>query len=173
MPIAVFLISLLFVAYLGILNSLNRDIKDFVRDNGDFNSSSNTFVDRRVSDSPYLTTKYERDYEEKKIENIETALIRTCRAISTIAHANSCANWNKASYVWQFVGDIGGSGALSNIYTGSSSSIFDCSSVDDFGRALFKKTIPFSYISGSYFYDLSGVSDANTDACGYSGVVRK
>lgn len=115
--------------------------------------------------------------DDTEKEQIETALIRTCRTVSTIAHSNGCSNWRTPSQVWSFVGTAGTTGLVTNIYSGASSSTLaaDCSNMQAYGKFLFAKAMPQSFLTGkNYKYNLSGLNDSYIgDACGYTEIVGK
>lgn len=145
---------------------------------GVINPISRTFDYRK---GEYKSTgKYEESNssaDDVEQEQIETALIRTCRTVSTIAHSNGCPTWKTASQVWSFVGTAGNTGLVTNIYSGATSSTLaaDCSNMQAYGKYLFTKAMPLSFVAGkNYIYDLRGMNDSYTgDVCGYADIVGK
>ena len=153
---------------------VNKKVGDLSRKNGAFDTTNERFIDNRGMVSEYFHTTYEKSEEQRNIETIEAALIRTCRAVSTIAHANNCDEWSKASYVWKFVGNIGETSSLDDVETEETSDNFTCDTQDKFGRGLFQASLPSSFIVGqNYLYNLENVTDENTDPCGYTNIVSR
>ncbi len=150
-----------------------KNAKKLERKNGDYDSANSAFSDYRGKSFPYFQTDYNKDELLINRETVETALIRTCRAVSTIAHSQNCTNWNKASYIWSFVGNIGGTGLLDSAANGTTSGTFTCGTNKEFARGLFQNSLPSSFIVGQgYYYDFTGMDDNNTDPCGYINIVR-
>jgi len=147
--------------------------------NGGFDSRSGirSFVDKRGESVGFVGSLYRDNESEEKesAETVETVLVRTCRTLSTLAHAKKCDGWSKASVVWKFVGTTNSTGSLDQVWKGTTSSTFDCSSFEDgtYGRYLAQRTIPKSFAATGLKYDLSGVDNSNVDPCGYTGIIRK
>jgi len=163
------LMSLIFISSISMQNQYAEKLKN---KNGTFNTSISRFSDNRGLDR-YSQTDFNQNDKQTDRETIETSLIRTCKAVSTLAHANGCSEWSKASYTWSFVGAIGGTGSLDSTETGTTVSTFACSDNAEFGRGLFQNSIPSSYVVGEgFYYDFTDMNDSNTDPCGYLNIVR-
>jgi len=174
MPLGILLVLLMLTSVMSYMSIIKKQTDSLKGNHSVFNSTNNTFDDYRGYGSQFYIGDITRDSDKEKREAIETAFIRTCRTISTIAHSNSCADWNKASAIWEFTGSIGGVDSLDSAMTGSTSSTFTCSTMDDYGRWLIQSGIPSSYIVGEgYLYDFTGMNDDNSDACGYIDIIRE
>ncbi|MDD4969844.1 MAG: hypothetical protein PHT07_10495 [Paludibacter sp.] len=178
LPAVVFLMLMLGVGYYSLESS--RVDSNIVSENHHsyIDPASRTFhyrVGEYKSIGGYEEANASADDTEK--EQIETALIRTCRTVSTIAHSNGCSTWRTPSQVWAFVGTSGTSGLITNIYSGTTSPTLaaDCSNMQAYGKYLFANTIPLSFVTGkNYTYNLSGLNDSYIgDVCGYTEIVGK
>lgn len=174
MPIALFLISLMIATTMMLVSSSALNSKKLMRENGSINSQTGTFVDERGKTFPFIQTNYNSNDRLNDTESVETALVRTCRSVSTLAKINGCSLWNQASYVWGFAGIYQGSGSLDGAFTGTTSGVFNCATADRFGRGLLQNSLPSSFIVGQGFlYDFTGMDNRNVDPCGYLDIVRR
>lgn len=173
MPLAALLISVLISMMLSVSIIPLKHAKELQRKNGAFDSATGTFSDIRGKTASLSETGFDDLDLKDRLENIETAMIRTCRAVSTLSHANGCADWNRASNIWSFVGGIGGVGSLDSVSTGATQAVFSCGNEADFGRGLFQQSVPSNYVVGKgYYFDFTDISDNNYDPCGYINIVR-
>jgi hypothetical protein len=143
--------------------NINNATRGFVAQPGDYKSAGG-YTD---ASSVYLK---DRDAD------IETALIRTCRAVSTKAHSNNCASWNSASAVWSFVGTAGTVGSLDSVWTNSTSNSLasDCSNIDAYGRYIFTQSVHPEYGQGKgYKYNLQNLDNTHADPCGYDNIITR
>jgi len=172
-PIALFLSMLVMLT--GITASLvfQKEVRKLQRKNGAIDSVSGEFVDTRGKNFLYSQVDYTPDEKLINKETVETAMIRTCRAVSTIAHDAGCQDWNKASYIWSYVGSIQGTGSLDLASSGSTDVLFACDKNAEFARGLFQNSLPSSFVVGrGYYYDFTNMDDKNSDPCGYIDIVR-
>jgi len=167
------IISIFSVLVFGYLEIPSQQIDKMKLKNGNFSETTSSFTQSSKATLARRYVDFSDNSQKKDIETIETALIRSCRSVSTIAHDNGCSGWDKASYVWSFVGTSGTIGSLDSTSTGTSSLSFSCSTQDDFGRGLFQQSLPSRFvISKGYLYDLTSLDDENSDPCGYINLVR-
>ncbi len=173
MPVVILLIAFMTLSTMMVTSLPLKQAKKFERKNGTFDSASNSFSDGRGKTFPFFQTDFNPQSGLIDVETIETALIRTCRAVSTIAHDNDCSEWNKASYIWSFAGTIGGTGSLDSASTDTKKAVFSCTDNAEFARGLYQDSLPASFVVGQgYFYDFTGMNDENSDPCGYANIVR-
>jgi len=110
----------------------------------------------------------------KEKELIQKILLRTCNAIYQKGILNRCANAEKASTVWGFVGALGSKGTLDGAWTGAVSSTFSCGGEDSYGRYLVQHTVSANEIHAqTWGYNLKDIDDNSTYPCGYSEIVTK
>jgi energy-converting hydrogenase Eha subunit H len=173
MPIGIFLTVIFMIVSIMALNTTNKKVEQLKKSNGDFDKVTSTFTSNVGRSTSFLTTEYAKRDRQKVVETIETALARTCRTVSTLAHANNCAGWDKASYTWGFAGTIGTIATIDTIAAGTTTLVFSCATNREFGRGLFQRSLPSSYFLGQgYFYDFTNIDDTNADPCGYINLVR-
>lgn len=136
------------------------------------------FADRRGMEAAYSGSQYRDPAKEgrEELEMIESALVRACTSVSTLAHDNGCLGWGAASNVWQFVGTAGNKASLDPSWTGTTSLTFTCTSFQNgtYGRYLIQNALPSAHVVGKgYQYDFTGMSDTHVDPCGYAYIVGK
>jgi len=173
LPIAVLIISLMISVFMSLTLIPLKQAHKIERANGAYNPATQTLSDRRGKSASFVGTNYNDRDIRNRVETIETAMIRTCRAVSTLAHANGCSDWNKASKIWNFVGASGGVGSLDSLANGTTQGVFSCSNMASFGRGLFQQSVPSNFVVGQgYYYDFTAMNDKNYDPCGYIDIVR-
>lgn len=169
-------IGLLSGAYYALASAYTDQIESMKAEHGDVDPVTKRFI---ASPGSYASIGGYPDASslntQKKADEVETALIRTCRTISTQAHANGCANWNASTAMWSFVGVAGGTGSIDSLWGASDSTLLaDCSNIDRYGKFIFTKSVNRDLGMGKGLrYNLAGVSDANTDPCGYDNIVGR
>ena len=122
--------------------------------------------------------------EQTKIERlytVETAMIRTCKTIATLALDNRCANPERESNIWSFLGGVGATGDLKDIWDSTSTPVglpvFSCTNMASFGRQTLVMSLPREAVedpvTGTHIrYNLQGLSNSDyTDPCGYVDLV--
>ena len=135
-------------------------------------------ADRRGMDATYRATEYRIPESESREERemIETALIRACRSVSTLAHVNNCIGWDQASTVWLFVGAAGATASLDPSWTQATDPLFSCASFNngEYGRFLLQNALPASAVTAKgYTYDFTAMNDVHVDPCGYADIVGR
>lgn len=174
MPIAISISIMIMISFYGIILFQDQKARELSNETGVYNPTTMMIVSPKgaipsLDDGLKLATL---EAGKKERENIETALIRTCRTVSTLAHFNSCANWNKSTVIWNFVGT--GTGSLDQVFTGPNTATFGCGAIDSYARGLMQKAIPASVVIGKlYTYDLTTLDDTAADPCGNIDIVGK
>lgn len=177
LPAVLAIIALISFGFYTFQSERGNEMIELNKRHGFLNSSTRTFeytVGEYESSGGYEEANSSVDDTER--DEIEIALIRTCRSVSTQAHANGCAAWDQASQMWSFVGTAGTTGPLTNLYVGPTSNtlLSDCSNIREYGRYIFAKAVPSSVMSGKgYTFNLSGLDDNHADACAYDEIVGK
>lgn len=177
LPAVLAVIALISFGFYTFQSEKGSEMIELNKRHGFIDSSTRTF-DYRVGEYESIGGYEEANssVDDTERNEVEIALIRTCRSVSTQAHANGCASWDKASQVWSFVGTAGTTGALNDVYAGAISStlLSNCSNMREYGRYVFAQAVPSSLISSKgYTFDLVGLSDTHADACAYDEIVGK
>lgn len=171
MVFGVFISLAIFLAAFTNISISQKETNEFKRENGIYQHDTSSFLSNETQTQVYNISNYSMSERQMKIQTVETALIRTCRTVSTLAHAKNCLNWNKASLAWSFVGNIGGIGNFDLLTNGPTTQTFDCKTMDNFARGLFRKSLPLEYFK-KMAYDFTNFNDNNSDPCGYVDIVR-
>lgn len=180
MALALYMSTLMIAVFSGVLIFKLNWSNELHVDSGDYNGST---VKSRISqkgDTGWDENGYKDQnvtFEISERENLETALIRTCRAVSTLSHSNNCGDWTLSSKMWAFVGTANTKGSIdSTAYSGSTSPTFSCASPgrENYAKYLLQQSIPASFVVGKgYKYNLLNLNDTNADPCGYADIIGK
>lgn len=179
MPLAILLSSIVAIAFIGGILFSTDQSREFMEEGTTVNPATRQLDHGNgvIPPEPTGLASATLTTEDKQREDVETALIRTCRTISTLSHSNNCGDWTTSSQMWDFV-KVGGlsTGSLDQVFTGASSAVFGCATAtrNSFARGLMQKALPSSDITGKgYRYNLNGLDDTFTDPCGYIDIVGK
>lgn len=140
-----------------------------------YKTSSNTLSNDGVHTTSWASTPDALEAHVEK-EMVTKVLLRTCDHLYMKALLNNCATPRDPSLAWGFIGSIGTSGSLLGAWTGSTTNVFTCSSMDAYGRGLIQNVIPVSFIlNRGYRYDFTGIQAGIGRAypCGYSEIITK
>lgn len=179
MPVAIFLGLLIVASFTSVVLFTKKVSGELQAESGTVDPSTGMMTMPRGGVSPVEdgTDKALLENDRKTRENVETALIRTCRTLSTLSHSSNCGDWTSASAIWGFVGAAGSSGSLDALFlTGATSATFSCapSTREAYGRFLARSAMPAAdVIAGGYKYNLQGLDDTNVDPCGYIDIIGK
>ncbi|MBN2066789.1 MAG: hypothetical protein JW771_08300 [Candidatus Thermoplasmatota archaeon] len=178
MPVALLAIVTLAAVFIGLYTATMDGERIRHLGHGDYEPTTRSLTLKDKNFQPYDNVYFgeEEKSAKKDLQIVENALLRACRTIHTLALENDCMNPYREGTVWQFIGAPGGNGELGAVWNNSTTSpVFSCGSIAEYGRNLVQKAIPKELIiANSFRYDFTDMgNEDSTDPCGYTQIVGR